>query len=46
MTMSLDTAAEDDFALVTGRSTIRLTAGLLAFLAADIASAIATLFWL
>jgi hypothetical protein len=46
MTLSVNLAADDDFALVTGRSTMRLTAGLLAFLATDVVSAIATLFWL
>jgi hypothetical protein len=39
-------ALDDDFARVTGSHTRRLTAAFLAFLAADIASALATLFWL
>jgi hypothetical protein len=46
MTMPSAAARDDDFARVTGTPTMRLTAGLLAFLAADIASAIVTLFWL
>jgi hypothetical protein len=39
-------ALDEDFARVTGSNTFRLTAAFLAFLAADVASAIATLFWL
>ena len=39
-------AHDEDFARVTGSHTFRLTAAFLAFLAADVASAIATLFWL
>jgi hypothetical protein len=46
MTMPPTAAHDDDFARVTGATTTRLTAGLLAFLTADIASAIVTLFWL
>ena len=39
-------ALDDDFARVTSSPTLRLAAGFLAFLAADVASAIVTLFWL
>lgn len=39
-------ARDEDFARVTGSKTFPLTVALLAFLAADVASAIATLFWL
>jgi hypothetical protein len=46
MTMPSTAARDDDFARVTGATTTRLTAALVAFLAADIASAIVTLFWL
>jgi hypothetical protein len=46
MTMRSTATCDDDFANVTGATKMRLTAGLLAFLAADIASAIVTLFWL
>jgi hypothetical protein len=46
MTTPSAAARDDDFALVTGTTTMRLTVGLLAFLAADIASAVVTLFWL
>jgi hypothetical protein len=37
---------DEDFARVTSSNTFRVTVALLAFLAADVASAIATLFWL
>ena len=39
-------ALDDDFARVTSSPILRLAVGFLAFLAADVASAIVTLFWL
>jgi hypothetical protein len=43
---TMTAAFDEDFARVTRSDTARLTTVLLAFLAADIASVIVTLFWL